>query len=156
MTAPEDLATLRQRLLVPADPCPRCGFAGPHHPLDTRWVECGRDPISMGPHTWTGGCGATWQTSFDGVIARPDRVADRVIDLLDASTDIEITDCLEGHTVLTWKTTLELALRIAADSELRARIIDATGTPGVRKTDGLRVGSTERRGQQRRRPPVLA
>lgn len=124
MTAPEDLATLRQRILVPADPCPRCGFAGPHNPLDTRWVECGHDPISMGPRTWIGGCGATWQVRFDDVIAPADRVADRVIDLIDASSDIGTIDCPQGRTVLTWKTTLELALRIAADSELRARIMD--------------------------------
>jgi hypothetical protein len=128
---PSQSATPTAHRLDAAGPCPQCRFTGPHYQLDELWVECGRNPISMGPHTWVGGCGATWQVRFDDVVIPADTAVDRVIDLIDASNDVGVIDCPHGHTVLTWKTTLELAVRIAGDTELRARIADTTREAGA-------------------------
>ena len=52
----------------------------------------------------------------------PTDVFDRVVDILDAHTDIGIIDCPDGRTILTWKTTVELATAIATDQQLAALI----------------------------------
>jgi hypothetical protein len=44
------------------------------------------------------------------------------VDILDAHTDIGIIDCPDGRTILTWKTTTELATAIASDPQLAALI----------------------------------
>ena len=47
-------------------------------------------------------------------------VAERVIDILDAHTDIGIIDTADGRSILTWETTCDLARAIATDGHLVA------------------------------------
>lgn len=49
-------------------------------------------------------------------------VFDRVVDILDAHTDIGIIDCPDGRTILPWDTTWKLATAIASDPQLAALI----------------------------------
>jgi hypothetical protein len=49
-----------------------------------------------------------------------DALTDRVIDILDAHTDIGVIDCADGRSILTWETTCDLARAIAADEHLVA------------------------------------
>jgi hypothetical protein len=49
-------------------------------------------------------------------------VFDRVVDILDAHTDIGVLDTFDGCSILTWKTTCELATAIASDAQLAALI----------------------------------
>jgi hypothetical protein len=51
-----------------------------------------------------------------------DAVFDRVVDILDAHTDIGILDCPDGRTILNWDTTWKLATAIASDVQLAALI----------------------------------
>jgi hypothetical protein len=60
-----------------------------------------------------------WASTTNGAAAP---VFDRVVDILDAHTDIGIIDCPDGRTILTWKTTTELATAIASDPQLAALI----------------------------------
>jgi hypothetical protein len=60
-----------------------------------------------------------WSPTTNGA---PTPVFDRVVDILDAHTDIGIIDCPDGRTILTWKTTTELATAIASDPQLAALI----------------------------------
>jgi len=57
----------------------------------------------------------SWVSTTNGA---PTDVFDRVVDILDAHTDIGIIDCPDGRTILTWKTTTELATAIASDKQL--------------------------------------
>jgi hypothetical protein len=62
------------------------------------------------------------QTATSPQHTATDAVLDRVVDILDAHTDIGILDCPDGRTILTWKTTTELATAIASDPQLAALI----------------------------------
>lgn len=60
-----------------------------------------------------------WSSTTNGA---PTPVFDRVVDILDAHTDIGIIDCPDGRTILTWDTTWKLATAIASDPQLAALI----------------------------------
>lgn len=60
-----------------------------------------------------------WSSTTNGA-ATP--VFDRVVDILDAHTDIGVIDTFDGCSILTWKTTCELATAIASDKQLAALI----------------------------------
>lgn len=69
-----------------------------------------------------------WCSTTNGA-ATP--VFDRVVDILDAHTDIGVLDCPDGRTILTWKTTCDLATAIATDKALAALISDPATTRAV-------------------------
>jgi hypothetical protein len=63
--------------------------------------------------------GTAWSSVTNGA---PTVVFDRVVDILDAHTDVGVLDTFDGCSILTWKTTCELATAIASDPQLAALI----------------------------------
>ena len=60
-----------------------------------------------------------WASTTNGT---PTPLFDRIVDVLDAHTDIGIVDCADGRSILTWETTCDLATAIASDQRLAALI----------------------------------
>lgn len=108
-------------------PCPDCQHPGPHILLDARFVECANRFVECG-NQWLP-CGRSWELPTP--VNPADDATERVITLLDTCEDLAVVDTNDGRLLLTWDTTLDLARRIAEDSELRARITGSAELGGV-------------------------